>query len=69
MRFHFIITVNYPINAGIGAYTSNGCYVTKQGQTREDVFNAIFDMVCNNTGITNSNVMFFSLERDELSAA
>jgi hypothetical protein len=71
MQFHFIMTVQVPIgNNGFQTGTFSGAYTLLPGQTRTDVFNDLFDMFMRKMGChERPNVLFFSLEPNELSAA
>jgi hypothetical protein len=69
MEFHFIMTVTVPQYNGYNTATFNGTYVPKPGETHEDVYNVVLNDLRNKIGSDRPNVMFFSLERNELSAA
>ncbi|MCO5992676.1 hypothetical protein [Actinoallomurus rhizosphaericola] len=65
---HFIITLSFP-QRGMTMSTSSGNFNTKPGMTRVDVFEAIYKMACEQAGLSGGNVMFFSLEPNELPVA
>ena len=71
MNLFFIITISFPIANGTGTatQTNHGTYTPRQGETRQDVYQTIFKILCDKHGSNDLHVMFFSLERDELSAA
>ena len=70
MEFHFIMTITHPVNNGFNTATFNGTYITRPNETRQDVYNALFKMITEETGFSGRpNVTFFSLEPNHLSAA
>ena len=65
MQFHFIMTAANP-NGAVGTFS--GVWTAEQGESRVVLYEAIFKAVTQQMG-GKPNVMFFSLEPNELSAA
>ncbi|MFC4050047.1 hypothetical protein ACFOY4_10160 [Actinomadura syzygii] len=69
MEFFFIITLLYPAYSGMAYFTRKGTVTAKPGETRQDLFNKILASVHSSVdepGIRQANVVFFSLEANEL---
>ena len=65
MEFHFVMTVALP-GGKVGTYS--GVWAANQGESRADLYQAILKVASEQMG-GKPNVMFFSLEPNELSAA
>jgi hypothetical protein len=69
MNFHFVMTLTHPTSNGSATATFSGTYTPTAGETRADVYIKIFNSVAKQIHADRPNVLFFSLERNELSAA
>lgn len=68
-EYHWILTLQSQSPDGrIGTANGSGVVTPNPGQTRQDLFQQAFQYVCDQSGITpaRSNVLFFSLEPNEL---
>jgi hypothetical protein len=68
MRYHFIITVITPAASGFGMGTFSSIYDARPGETRQDIYDAIYKLVAEKIGGT-PNVQYFSLEPNDLPVA
>ncbi|MFI0484673.1 hypothetical protein [Actinomadura sp. 9N215] len=69
MEFFFIITLLYPGYSGANYLTRKGTVTAKPGETRQDLHNKVLVSIHNSVddpGIRHANVVFFSLEINEL---
>jgi hypothetical protein len=66
--YHFIITTSYTYNGGTAAAqaTYAGPVDLVPGSTRTDAYKLIRDFVAKKIGRSDFNVVFFSLEKDDL---
>jgi hypothetical protein len=64
-----VLTTTHPIYNGEVTSTFSGTYVPITGETREDVYKKIYKSMCERIGHDRPSVVFFSLERNDLSAA
>jgi hypothetical protein len=71
MEFHFIMTLTIPTrNGGYTTGTFDGIYTMKPYETRMGVYNKLFDALAKKVSNgTRPNVLFFSLEPNNPSAA
>ena len=69
-RYHWILTLQTSgIHGGTGIASGAGTITPATGQTRASVFEQARQHVCEQAGIApaRTNIVFFSLELDELS--
>jgi hypothetical protein len=62
--FHYVITIQRPVGAGVHTQTQEGVYSAGPGVTRQEAYLDIFDRL----GQPNANTLFFSLEPNDLKA-
>lgn len=62
-EFHYVITLQNPVGAGVHLQTQEGIYSAGPGVTRQEAYIQIVDSL----NRPDANVMFFSLEPNRLS--
>jgi hypothetical protein len=70
MEFHYVLTVTMPQHNGFKNITVTGTVTLIPSDTRRDVFNALIEELTQELGSEDRlNVLFFSLEPNDLLAA
>lgn len=67
-EYHWIMTTRWPTSTGYGIRTLHGTVNVAPGESRHVVYLKAFDLMCEPPGDPNSNVLFFSLEPNDLAA-
>lgn len=65
--YAWLITLQIPIGGGMRTFTTNGIYGAAPGATRTSIYQSIrAHLTEQNPDLANANVLFFSLEPDQL---
>lgn len=64
---HFVLTLQKPHRGGFISATFTNTFTPRPGDTRADVYGVLFEEVTRaNPELVRANVLFFSLERNQL---
>ncbi|WP_421108273.1 hypothetical protein [Streptomyces sp. NEAU-S77] len=64
---HFILTLQKPYQGGFVTATFTNTFTPRPDDTRADIYKVLFEQVTRaNPELANANVLFFSLERNQL---